>query len=61
MKKSAKPAPAKSAMAIYDDPFGDLSDRELLIYEEEMDKKEKIELSLVPEAYVPPNAQHSMK
>eukprot|EP00957_Ditylum_brightwellii_P195356 14884357-Ditylum_brightwellii.AAC.1 len=50
MKKSAKLAPATTAMVIYDDPFGDLLDKELLIYGEEMDKKEKIELSLVPQA-----------
>eukprot|EP00957_Ditylum_brightwellii_P082350 6262101-Ditylum_brightwellii.AAC.1 len=77
MKKSTKPAPAMTAMVIYDDPFGALLDKELLIYEEEMDK-EKFELSLVPQACefstgghanqkcnmeydVPPTAHHSMK
>eukprot|EP00957_Ditylum_brightwellii_P166639 12685066-Ditylum_brightwellii.AAC.1 len=50
MKKSAKLAPATTAMVIYDDSFADLSDRDLLDYEEEMDKKEKVEHSLVPHA-----------
>eukprot|EP00957_Ditylum_brightwellii_P047019 3570049-Ditylum_brightwellii.AAC.1 len=51
MKKSAKPAPAMTAMVIYDDPFDALLDTKLLVYEEEMDKKEKVELDLVPQAY----------
>eukprot|EP00957_Ditylum_brightwellii_P139781 10651790-Ditylum_brightwellii.AAC.1 len=50
MKKSDKPAPAITAMVIYDDLVGALLDKELLIYEEELDKKENFELSLVPQA-----------
>eukprot|EP00957_Ditylum_brightwellii_P074833 5687006-Ditylum_brightwellii.AAC.1 len=50
MKKSAKLAPVTTAMVIYNDPFADLLDRELLHYEEEIDKKEKVEHSLVPHA-----------
>eukprot|EP00957_Ditylum_brightwellii_P044064 3343783-Ditylum_brightwellii.AAC.1 len=50
MKKSAKPAPATTAMVIYADAFDDLSDTDLLFYEPEMDKKEKVELDLVQQA-----------
>eukprot|EP00957_Ditylum_brightwellii_P043231 3276229-Ditylum_brightwellii.AAC.1 len=50
MKKSAKPALATTAMVIYDDPFDALLDTDLLFYEEEMDKKEKVKLDLVPKA-----------
>eukprot|EP00957_Ditylum_brightwellii_P128335 9788420-Ditylum_brightwellii.AAC.1 len=39
-----------TAMVIYDDPFGALPDKELSMYEEEMDKKEKVERNLVPQA-----------
>eukprot|EP00957_Ditylum_brightwellii_P047018 3570048-Ditylum_brightwellii.AAC.1 len=50
MKKSAKPAPAMTAMVIYDDPFDALSDTKFLFYEEEMDKKEEVQLDFVPQA-----------
>eukprot|EP00957_Ditylum_brightwellii_P133411 10171431-Ditylum_brightwellii.AAC.1 len=49
MKKSAKPVPATTAMVIYDDAFDDLSDSNLLFYEPEMYKKEKVKLDLVPQ------------
>eukprot|EP00957_Ditylum_brightwellii_P172569 13137570-Ditylum_brightwellii.AAC.1 len=50
MKKSTKPAPVTTATVIYDDPFNALLDTELLIYEEEMEKREKVQLNLVPQA-----------
>eukprot|EP00957_Ditylum_brightwellii_P021369 1611530-Ditylum_brightwellii.AAC.1 len=50
MKKSAKPAPATTAMVVYDDTFDDLSDTDLLFNENEMDTKEKVNLDLVPQA-----------
>eukprot|EP00957_Ditylum_brightwellii_P171671 13069628-Ditylum_brightwellii.AAC.1 len=50
MKKSAKPALATTAIVIYDDLFDALLDTVLLFYEEEMDKKEIVELDLVPQA-----------
>eukprot|EP00957_Ditylum_brightwellii_P143231 10912977-Ditylum_brightwellii.AAC.1 len=39
-----------AAMVIYDDLFDALLDSKLLFYEEEMDKKGKAELDLVPQA-----------
>eukprot|EP00957_Ditylum_brightwellii_P118086 9006034-Ditylum_brightwellii.AAC.1 len=50
MKKSTKPAPAMTAMVIYDDPLDALLDTKLFFYEEEMDKKEKVQLNLLPQA-----------
>eukprot|EP00957_Ditylum_brightwellii_P178387 13587440-Ditylum_brightwellii.AAC.1 len=50
MKKSAKPAPVTTAMVIYNEPFALLLDKELLDYKKELDKIEKVELSLAPHA-----------
>eukprot|EP00957_Ditylum_brightwellii_P154720 11776009-Ditylum_brightwellii.AAC.1 len=65
MKKSAKPAPATTAMVIYDDAFDDISDTNLLFYEPEMDKKKNTgnhaNLNCDVEYDTPPTAQHSVK
>eukprot|EP00957_Ditylum_brightwellii_P111020 8467080-Ditylum_brightwellii.AAC.1 len=59
VKKSAKPAPTTTAMVIYEDAFDDISDTNLLLYDPVMDKKEKIELDLVPQACGFSTSNHS--